>query len=135
MAVSQRLPVNSYFAKLHPGSKPPPVFFNSPLSANSPLNFEKSLHPPLDHLPQHRSRKGFSGGSQKIIGVYIWRLERRVAMRRELVWWRQPSAGSSGSAPLGVQGAKPPEFFLTLLPIFEHGLQFRFNEITYFLEH
>ena len=24
---------------------------------------------------------------------------------------------------------------LTLLPIFEHGLQFRFNEITYFLEH
>ena len=24
---------------------------------------------------------------------------------------------------------------MTLLPIFEHGLQFRFNEITYFLEH
>ena len=44
---------------------------------------------------QHGSRKGFYGGSQKIIGVYIWRLE----------------------------------------PIFEHGLQFRFNEITYFLEH
>ena len=24
---------------------------------------------------------------------------------------------------------------MTLLPIFEHGLQFRFNEITYFMEH
>ena len=62
---------------------------------------------------QHGSRKGFSGGSQKSIGVYIWRLERRVATRRELVWGRQTSS----------------------LPIFEHGLQFRFNEITYFQEH
>ena len=28
-----------------------------------------------------------------------------------------------------------PRNFLTLQPIVEHGLQFRFNEITYFLEH
>ena len=40
-----------------------------------------------------------------------------------------------GQRPVGGPGAKPPAKFLTLLPIFEHGLQFRFNEITYFLEH
>ena len=65
----------------------------------------------IEILMQLGSRKGFSGGSQKIIGVYInWRLERCIATRRELVWGRQ-------------------------LPIVEHGLQFRFNEITYFREH
>ena len=83
---------------------------------------------------QHGSKKGLSGGSQKIIGVYIWRLEQRVAMRRELVWGRQPPAGP-GAEPRWGPGGKAPGFFLTLLPIFEHGLQFRFNEITYFLEH
>ena len=46
---------------------------------------------------------------------------------------RQPAAGSRGSAPVGSRG-QSPRIFLTLLPIFEHGLQFRFNEITYFLD-
>ena len=46
----------------------------------------------IEIFMQHDCKKGFSGGSQKIIGVYIWRLE---------------------------QGAKPPGNFLTLLPIFE----------------
>ena len=78
--------------------------------------------------------KGFSGGSQKIIGVYIWRLEWRVAMQRELAWGRQSPARSRGSTLLGSRG-KAPGKILTLLPIFEHRLQFRFNEITYFLEH
>ena len=32
-------------------------------------------------------------------------------------------------------GAPAPGNLLTLLPIFEHGLQFRFNEITYYMEH
>ena len=62
---------------------------------------------------QHGSRKDFSGGSQKIIGVYIWRLERRVAMRRELVWGRQ--------RPVGGPGGKAPGKFSTLLPSFEHS--------------
>ena len=60
---------------------------------------------------QHGSRKDFSGGSQKIIGVYIWQLERRVATRRELVWGGGGGGGGGGAAPSGVQGAKPPEFF------------------------
>ena len=72
----------------------------------------------------HGSRNGFSGGSQKIIGVY-------------------PAEGSEAGSHFatgaahslaGVQGQRPGNF-LTSLPIFEHGLQFRFNEITYFLEH
>ena len=47
----------------------------------------------------------------------------------------------TGAARIATEGAShgapalSGEFFLTLLPIFEHGLQFRFNEITYFLEH
>ena len=43
------------------------------------------------------------------------------------VWGRQPPAGSRGSARVGSRGQSPR--------IFLHGLQFRFNEITYFLEH
>ena len=44
-------------------------------------------------------------------------------------------SGVQGQRPDGGPGGKAPGNFLTLLPIFEHGLQFRFNEITYFLEH
>ena len=44
-------------------------------------------------------------------------------------------SGFQGQRPGGGPGAEAPEKCLTLLPIFEHGLQFRFNEITYFLEH
>ena len=55
--------------------------------------------------------------------AHISRLEQRTA-------W----PGSGAPAPNGVQGQRPGNF-LTSLPIFEHGLQFRFNEITYFLEH
>ena len=44
-------------------------------------------------------------------------------------------SGVQGQLPGGGPGGKAPGNFLTLLPIFEHGLQFRFNEIAYFLEH
>ena len=76
---------------------------------------------------QHGSRKGFSGGSQKIIGV--WSDAERASLGAPA-----PS-GVQGQRPAGGPGGKAPGTFLTLLPIFEHGLQFRFNEITYFLEH
>ena len=44
-------------------------------------------------------------------------------------------SGVQGQCPVGGPGGEAPGIFLTLLPIFEHGLPFRFNEITYFLEH
>ena len=44
------------------------------------------------------------------------------------------SGGSRDSAPVGVQGRSLRKFF-DFAAYFEHGLQFRFNEITYFLEH
>ena len=45
------------------------------------------------------------------------------------------SSGVQGQRPGGGPGGKASRNFLTLLPIFDHGLQFRFNEITFFLEH
>ena len=53
-----------------------------------------------------------------------------------LCWGRQQPAGSRGSVPDvgGGPGGEAPGICLTLLPIFEHGLQFRFNKITYFLK-
>ena len=84
----------------------------------------------------HGSRKGFSGGSQKIIEVYSG---------SHLTTGAEHSAaeGSRGASPQRGPGAAPRWGsrgrsllkFLTFLPIFEHGLQFRFNEFTYFLEH
>ena len=59
-------------------------------------------------------------------------MERRVATRMELVGG---ASHQRGPGPDGGPGGEAPGFFLSLLPIFEHGLQFRFNEITYFLEH
>ena len=45
---------------------------------------------------------------------------------------RHGSRRVQGQRPSGGPGGKVPRIFLYLLPIVEHGLQFRFNEITYF---
>ena len=81
----------------------------------------------------HGSRKGFSEGCQKIIGVYSGSQLATGAARSAAEGSR---LGSGGASPQRGPGAAPRcAKCLTLLPIFEHGLQFRFNEITYFLEH
>ena len=68
----------------------------------------------------HGSRKGFSGGSQKIIGVYTG--SHLATGDLGLGLGAPAPSWSRGSAPVGVQGA-------TLLPIFEHGLQFSYSDL------
>ena len=80
---------------------------------------------------QHGSRKDFLEVARKLLEFTFgdWSDAEGASLGAPA-----PS-GVQGQRPGGSEGGKAPEFFLTFLPIFEHGLQFRFHEITYFLEH